>query len=52
MYVFSQYTPKYEPGKLLRAQKEGRTEEEIDSLRQALEAAQAEAQAYVEAGAQ
>ena len=36
--------------KLLRAQEEGRTEEEIDSLRQAFEAAQAEAQAYVEAG--
>jgi len=50
VYVFSQYAPKYEPGKLLRAQQEGKTEEEIDSLRQGFEAAQAEAQAYVEAG--
>jgi len=36
--------------KLLKAQEKGRAEEEIDLLRQAFEAAQAEAQAYVEAG--
>lgn len=36
--------------KLLRAQEEGKAEEEIHSLKQAFEAAQAEAHAYVEAG--